>query len=110
MLGVPRELAEPAAPKMLAAMRHRGPDDYGMVILPAPNNARPPVVLLHARLSILDLTQAGHQPMADQPRLPSAKPNWVVFNGEIFNFLLSGPGATGTSDGASVCLGKRPQQ
>jgi asparagine synthase (glutamine-hydrolysing) len=72
---------------MLAAMSHRGPDDCGMVTLPAPNNLGSPAILLHARLSILDLTQAGHQPMADQPPLPGAKPNWIIFNGEIYNFL-----------------------
>ena len=87
LLGVPQRLAESAAPKMLAAMSHRGPDDCGMVTLPAPNNAGPPAFLLHARLSILDLTQAGHQPMADQPHRHGAKPNWIVFNGEIYNFL-----------------------
>jgi asparagine synthase (glutamine-hydrolysing) len=72
---------------MLAAMSHRGPDDCGMVTLPAPNNAGPPAIFLHARLSILDLTQAGHQPMADQPHRLGVKPNWIIFNGEIYNFL-----------------------
>ena len=65
--------------RMLAALRHRGPDDEGMM-QPAPT-----VSLVHARLSIFDLTPAGHQPMTDRPAGdPSAL--WLVFNGEIYNF------------------------
>jgi asparagine synthase (glutamine-hydrolysing) len=65
--------------RMLAALRHRGPDDEGMM-QPAPT-----VSLVHARLSIFDLTPAGHQPMTDRP---AGDPNalWLVFNGEIYNF------------------------
>jgi asparagine synthase (glutamine-hydrolysing) len=65
--------------RMLAALRHRGPDDEGMM-QPAPT-----VSLVHTRLSIFDLTPAGHQPMTDRPAGdPSAL--WLVFNGEIYNF------------------------
>ena len=58
------------------AQRHRGPDDSGTWI--AEDGS---VGLGHRRLSIIDLSSAGHQPMAtsdDQLR--------VVFNGEIYNF------------------------
>ena len=60
---------------MIDTLRHRGPDDQGVFVL---DN----IGLAHARLSILDLSQAGHQPMfsADQKIA-------VVFNGEIYNFL-----------------------
>ncbi len=61
---------------MVDAMRHRGPDDAG-VEAPAPG-----VVLGSARLSIIDLSPAGHQPMADDDGRV-----WIVFNGEIYNFL-----------------------
>jgi len=86
MLGVPWELAQEAAPRMLNAMHHRGPDDCGMEVLQNPQVPNRPVVLLHARLAILDLTPAGHQPMSDHPPDPRQSPNWIVFNGEIFNY------------------------
>ncbi|HZC46897.1 MAG TPA: asparagine synthase (glutamine-hydrolyzing) [Candidatus Acidoferrum sp.] len=65
--------------RMLAALRHRGPDDEGMM------QPTPTVSLVHTRLSIFDLTPAGHQPMTDRPAGDSSG-LWVVFNGEIYNF------------------------
>ena len=59
------------------AMSHRGPDDAGEWW-----SADGRAGLGHRRLSILDLTAAGHQPMSTE--LP--KPLCVVFNGEIYNF------------------------
>ena len=65
-------------PRLAAAMdrlRHRGPDDLGSC-------RRRGLLLGHRRLSILDLSPAGHQPMT------SADGRLVVtFNGEIYNFL-----------------------
>jgi asparagine synthase (glutamine-hydrolysing) len=56
------------------AMRHRGPDDAGVFVDGS-------VGLGHRRLSIIDLSPLGHQPMAsDDGRLR------LVFNGEIYNF------------------------
>jgi len=63
---------------MTAAIAHRGPDDDGFF------EAQPPgatVVLGHRRLSILDLSNAAHQPMQDP-----ASGIWIVYNGEVFNF------------------------
>ncbi len=60
---------------MCRALSHRGPDDEGIFI-------DGPVGLGHTRLSILDLSSAGHQPMET-----SDKRYWITFNGEIYNFV-----------------------
>ena len=61
---------------MVAIQHHRGPDDHGMYV-----DAAHDAGLGHNRLSILDLSKAGHQPMcsADGTR-------WITFNGEIYNY------------------------
>ena len=89
----------------LGAMRHRGPDGEGLVLLDTRTGSAqtlalpeaPPhlpydctletykphsadLVLAHRRLSIFDLSSRGHQPMRDEAG------NWIVFNGEIYNF------------------------
>jgi asparagine synthase (glutamine-hydrolysing) len=62
---------------MAVALAHRGPDDRGMEYFPSER-----VGLSHRRLSILDLSKNGRQPMSYRDgRL------WIVFNGEIYNFL-----------------------
>ncbi len=64
------------AQAMAAALAHRGPDDQGVWVDEAAGLA-----LAHRRLAVIDLSPAGHQPMA------SASGRWVVvFNGEIYNF------------------------
>ena len=60
------------AQRMLQSIHHRGPDDSGLF-------ANEQVTLGHVRLSILDLSSAGHQPM-------HYKNLTIVFNGEIYNF------------------------
>ena len=65
--------------RLLAALRHRGPDDEGI------GQPLATVALVHTRLAILDLTSAGHQPMRDYPA-NGLRPNWIVFNGEIFEY------------------------
>jgi asparagine synthase (glutamine-hydrolysing) len=67
---------EPATLRaMMAAIRHRGPDDEGHVV-------RGPAGLSHLRLSIIDLSEAGHQPMTSRDGQ-----KWIVFNGEIYNYI-----------------------
>ncbi|MFA6322255.1 MAG: asparagine synthase (glutamine-hydrolyzing), partial [Candidatus Buchananbacteria bacterium] len=61
--------------EMIKSLRHRGRDDEGFF---AHNN----VYLGQARLSIIDLTASGHQPM-----ISSSEKTVTVFNGEIYNFL-----------------------
>jgi asparagine synthase (glutamine-hydrolysing) len=76
---------------MLASIRHRGPDGAGVATFspdgvdvqrsPDDDASGGDVALAHARLAIIDLSDAGFQPMTDETgRI------WTVFNGEIFNF------------------------
>ncbi|MES2618282.1 MAG: asparagine synthase (glutamine-hydrolyzing) [Bacteroidota bacterium] len=69
-----KDIATAAVHRMNDALQHRGPDDAGVF-------ADDKLVLGHRRLSIIDLSQAGHQPM-----LSADKSCWIVFNGEIYNF------------------------
>ena len=72
------DFENPIEPSLLEAMRntleHRGPDDRGLYIDEEMN-----LGLGHQRLSILDLTPLGHQPMEHDGL-------WIVHNGEIYNF------------------------
>ena len=66
-----------SAQAMADVLRHRGPDDSGTW---ASSDGR--VALSHRRLSIIDLSPLGRNPMSwDGWRL------WITFNGEIYNFL-----------------------
>lgn len=72
------------------AIAHRGPDDCGLQIVSA---GKLQVGLANRRLAILDLSPAGHQPMHDRET-----GNWIVYNGEVYNFgeirrRLEGEGA-----------------
>ncbi len=62
--------------KAVDTLSHRGPDDRGVQWFSGKNSG-----LGHTRLSIIDLSEKGHQPMYD----PEGR-NWIVFNGEIFNY------------------------
>ncbi len=64
-----------ALPSAVATLRHRGPDADGIW------EAAPHVGLGHTRLSILDLSPLGHQPMLDASGRFA-----LVFNGEVYNF------------------------
>src|SRR5690242_5758331 len=62
--------------RMLDAISHRGPDDRGTHI-----DEDLGLAIGHNRLSIIDLTPGGHQPMVN-----SANGDVLTFNGEIYNF------------------------
>ncbi len=66
-----------AVGKLIEGIRHRGPDDSGIS-----RSQDGLAVLGHARLSIIDLSDRGHQPMLD----PITR-NEITFNGEIYNYL-----------------------
>jgi asparagine synthase (glutamine-hydrolysing) len=85
VLGLERHVAEQAAGRMRIALRHRGPDDQGLELVTRAAE-RAPVVFGHTRLSIVDLSAAGHQPMWDRDDRAGAGPNLITFNGEIYNF------------------------
>src|SRR6266404_5527560 len=63
------------------SLAHRGPDDSGTVLLKETQPDPLEIGLGHRRLAILDLSPLGHQPMQDP-----VSGNWIVFNGEIYNF------------------------
>ncbi|MCG2741092.1 MAG: asparagine synthase (glutamine-hydrolyzing) [Syntrophaceae bacterium] len=64
--------------RMTGLLVHRGPDDSGVYLRHQGNVS---CGLGHRRLSIIDLTEAGRQPMCNED-----KTVWMVFNGEIYNF------------------------
>ncbi|MCB5249625.1 MAG: asparagine synthase (glutamine-hydrolyzing) [Candidatus Cloacimonadales bacterium] len=64
---------------MTNALKHRGPDNVGCEIFNQDNKLN--IALGQRRLSILDLSSAGHQPMSSNDDR-----YWIVFNGEIYNF------------------------
>ncbi len=70
-----QQAQEATVREMMYAIKHRGPDDEGVYV-----NGN--VGLGHVRLSIIDLSSAGHQPMytPDNRFL-------IVFNGEIYNYI-----------------------
>jgi asparagine synthase (glutamine-hydrolysing) len=70
----------PAGETCGSELRHRGPDDAGLKYFAiSPGSIW--VSLQHRRLSIIDLSSAGHQPMCNEDETV-----WITFNGEIYNF------------------------
>ena len=63
------------------SLAHRGPDDRGTVVIQAQSSPGVEIGLGSRRLAILDLSPLGHQPMQD-----AETGNWIVYNGEIYNF------------------------
>lgn len=91
------KLSEEKALYCLNQIEHRGPDGYGLW-------QKEGVTLGHRRLAILDLTDNGKQPMSY-----ANERYWLVFNGEIYNFLeireeLKGKGYSFQSDSDSEVI------
>jgi asparagine synthase (glutamine-hydrolysing) len=70
----------PADEKCGLTLKHRGPDDSGLKYFVVPDLSIW-VSLQQRRLSIIDLSSAGHQPMCNED-----ESIWIIFNGEIYNF------------------------
>src|SRR5690349_11667351 len=76
-----RAVTETMVREMCDPMRHRGPDDSGVWV-----NADASVGLGHRRLSIVDLSAAGHNPMPNEDGRV-----WITYNGEVYNHAALRP-------------------
>ena len=81
-----RFIDERSIRQVLSALAHRGPNDEGVYISNQGPEVRgqerkPSVGLGHRRLSIIDLSPAGQQPMSNEDGSI-----WIVLNGEIYNY------------------------
>lgn len=100
----PEHLDRSLLTRMTESMQHRGPDGHGIWVDPEAG-----IGLGHRRLSVIDLSDAGHQPMV------SGDGRFVlVYNGEIYNHAalrealeeqLPGPGWRGHSDTETLLAG-----
>lgn len=70
------EVDEAQFNNMLNTLNHRGPDGWGTYF-----NEKKTVALGHRRLSFIDLSETGKQPMGN-----STSDNYITFNGEIYNY------------------------
>ena len=70
-----REIDKNLVKEMTGLMSHRGPDDEGFYF-------EKHIGLGHRRLSVVDLSKAGHQPMSNEDDSV-----WISHNGEIYNYL-----------------------
>lgn len=73
--------AERSVRAMCRAISHRGPDGEGFYRSDRGETA-PQIDLGHRRLAILDLSEAGRQPLSDE-----SGRYWITYNGEVYNFL-----------------------
>lgn len=78
LVASPEYSAPDTISKVVRAIKHRGPDDSGIHAIRTADSV---VWLGNTRLSILDLSRAGHQPMHD-----AETGNWIAYNGEVYNF------------------------
>lgn len=85
MVGHNARVARDVLERATQSLAHRGPDDSGTIILHDPVSGSEAGVteigLGNRRLAILDLSPLAHQPMQD-----AETGNWIVYNGEIYNF------------------------
>ena len=82
IVGRNAHIAEGTLERGTDSLAHRGPDDSGTILLRDSIPGPVEIGLGSRRLAILDLSPLGHQPMHD-----AEGGNWIVYNGEIYNFL-----------------------
>lgn len=75
IFGCVGKISEEVSYRCIKQIAHRGPD--ALAVKPLEN-----ITLAHARLSILDVSNLANQPMAD-----ASGRYWIVYNGEVYNFL-----------------------
>jgi asparagine synthase (glutamine-hydrolysing) len=78
MCGIWASLGLVVGKERIDRVAHRGPDGVGWRVFDSP---RGPLILGHRRLSIIDTSEGGAQPMSD----PTGR-YWLVFNGAIYNY------------------------
>ena len=89
ILGYSANIEKKTLSNALQALHHRGPDDQGIQYLQYKDQF---IGLAHARLSIIDLSPQGHQPMTvscpccQKESSTENQKLWLIFNGEIYNF------------------------
>jgi len=81
IVGRNARIAEGLVERGTQSLAHRGPDDSGTIILRDSVPSPVEIGLGNRRLAILDLSPLSHQPMHD-----AETGNWMVYNGEIYNF------------------------
>ena len=96
MCGIGVVIRQPGSPcsgpdfnQMIASVAHRGPDGHGATyfalgsqgLSEVASSVEWQIALGHRRLSILDLSEAGKQPMTLDGQV------WITFNGEVYNYL-----------------------
>ena len=88
---------ESTVSRMTATLRHRGPDDGGTCVRPEDR-----VALGHRRLSIIDLSSAGDQPMSNEDGT-----GWITYNGEVYNHAALRTELEGRGHGSAPALTPR---
>ena len=81
IVGRNASIAEGLLDRATRSLAHRGPDDSGTILLRDSVPGPVEIGLGNRRLAILDLSPLAHQPMHD-----AETGNWIVYNGEIYNF------------------------
>ncbi|MBI5134667.1 asparagine synthase (glutamine-hydrolyzing) [Candidatus Uhrbacteria bacterium] len=81
VIGTSDQVQEGVLRSLAASLAHRGPNDEGIEQFSLHQTSNTMVGLVHRRLAIIDCSPTGHQPMCD-----AVAGNWIVFNGEIYNY------------------------
>ncbi len=76
-----RKIPDGVLERATSSLAHRGPDDSGTIVLRDSSRGDIEIGLGSRRLAIVDLSPLAHQPMRDPEN-----GNWIVYNGEVYNF------------------------